>query len=209
MHMNKTIRFLKERLLIATTVSAILPGLITAAVEYIMTGGHLGWTPIWASCIGGLVAWIVLMFILPEPLESSETRRLPNPLDPSEPPTEERFFSPRTPAELVASIYGLTDVKAEAMAKFHIGHWLKVEGKIINVSLIQSFSHKTTMVFIGTSNEEELFLSLEFDSRIWNNRVSSLDIGEPISAIGKIKQISSIDVRLAECELVNETGLCT
>ena len=166
MQMSKTIRFLKERLLIATTVSAILPGLITAAVEYIMTGGHLGWAPIGAACIGGLVAWIVLMFILPEPIESSELRRLPNPLDPSATLTEERFFSPRTPAELVASVYGLTDVKAEAIANFHIGHWLKVEGEIINVSLIQSFSHKTTLVLIGTSNEEELFLSLEFDSRL-------------------------------------------
>ena len=226
--MRKSIRFLKERRLIVAAASAILPGVAAAAIEYILTDGNVGWIPLLAACIGGLGTWIALALIeLPESVESShpymsgESREqsnlselvstlgspnLPMLSNPSEESLEEeRFFSPRTPAELVASIDGLTDVMAEKMTEVHIGHWMRVEGIIANVG--QSFSRDTTFMSVRVSDEEITRVSLSFDSRIWHRRVSSFAKGDRVSAIGKIDEVSSSNVYLVECELADYTTL--
>ena len=106
-----------------------LPGLIAAVVEYILTSGVSGIAAIPSAIVGGFVSAVVL-FILNRSVESQSPQLTEQPQGggPSDPtrhsglvepipslrpkvlPSGDRFFSPRTPAELVGEIEGKTEL---------------------------------------------------------------------------------------------------
>ena len=177
--------------------SAILPGSFAAIIQYILTGGVSGWIPLVATLLGGIVAAVVLLFTAKRrPLDLTKS------YEPLVPLTEGRAISPRTPAELVAEIKGLTEIVATDVSRRHIGQWLRVQGQVRDVS--QRFISKGTIIVSITGAETTLLLFLYFDAKIWGSQVSSFIVGDRISAIGKIDRIDRTGlIRLEECALVN------
>ena len=184
----------------ATVAAAtILPGIIAGIIEYVVTKGVSGWLPLAAALIGGLLTMAVLWLI--EKQRSHESPASPELPDPPESPgsmTEGKIFSPRTPAELVAEVEGLTEIAAEDVSRRHIGQWLKVEGRIFNVS------GRGDRVRASLSSQiRQPFIALYFVANDWREILKAYNSGDRLSAIGKIEAVSSGSITLEECELVN------
>lgn len=120
---------------------------------------------------------------------------------PTTPAAKERVFSPRTPAELLEAIEGLTDLAAETVSRPHIGSWLRLEGKIRNMSLLRLSKEQINVSLVLPLDEVDVFLLFRAD--IWKERLELYVEGDQISAIGKILSVSrSGYVQLEECELI-------
>ena len=201
---RKVLRYIKRRPLITITLAAVLPGAIASLIEYFLTNGISGVIPILAAFVGGILAALGLSFVKPdEPPHRSETIQVPATPETSTPstlpdsPPEERIFSPRTSAELVDEINGMTEVVAERVSARHIGQWLKVKGPIGDVSI------RGREICVPIM-ETEPSMFLYFDESRWSNRLKSFDVGDQISVIGEIRSIRrSGIVRLEKCELVS------
>lgn len=173
-------------------LSVLLPGALTALAEYMITGGVAGWAPLVAAVIGGLASVIVLWLV--------DKRKLVEPPEtqiPSTPTADGKDFSPRTSAELLASVQGLTEVAAERASERHVGLWLRVDGNVLDV--IED-SRSITVFMAESDDKARLFL--EFPSRQWSARLRSLDLDDPISAVGRITRIARQGyISLEDCEL--------
>ena len=120
------------------------------------------------------------------------------------PEVKARVLSPRTPAELVNSVEGLTDIATEERSRPHIGTWLRVNGKITNISQIP-FSGDILVHLNVPPDDTTVFLT--FDGSNWGQRLRLHEVGDRISASGQIDGINQHlggHVDLEECEL-NET----
>ena len=186
-------------------LSILLPGALTALAEYMITGGVAGWAPVVAAVIGGfasvLVLWLVDKRKVAGPPALQESTTLPSPpasQNLTAPQIDGRDFSPRTPAELLASVEGLTEIAAESASQRHIGLWLKVKGNVLNVR--EDGFDNTITVFLNESISQK-GMHLEFDANRWGARLRTLDIGDMISAVGKIESINSY-MHLASLSLV-------
>ena len=228
--MRRAIRYFKDRYWATLAVATISPGVLTAAIEYIVTKGVSGLLPLGAAALGGCLTIGALKFIeTPDVNGLNPTIKVPQSPDvPSrrsgvrpapgateipqshEIPdrigllSEDRFFSPRTPDELVHEVKGLTDIVAKEVSKRHISHWLRVEGRIRNV---QEYEYMDYIFIYVAQADVNVDLILEFDRSYWRERLIAFNVGDHISAIGKIKGISSSlggTVSLDECELVND-----
>ena len=180
-------------------VAMILPGVLTAAVEYVITRGVSGAISIGAAVIGGLLAAILLSFIerpvIPEPPNQPEPLSERVSLS-----SETRVFSPRTPTELVAEIEGksMTTLTAAAVSQRHIGQWLRVNGSIDNI-----YDWLGSITVSIKTLEHQTSMTLQFNKNVWLETLKPFNIGDQITAIGKIDSISSISVTLEECELID------
>ncbi len=145
---------------------------------------------------------VVLRFVKErEPLQSSLASDLPNSPIPSAFQIEDRDFSPRPTAELVASVEGLTEIAATSASQRHLGLWHRVEGPVVNVR--EEVSGSVITVYIKESMDE-VSVFLDFDNKRWGARLMSLNVGDHISAIGKIDSISYAGfLSLGECELLD------
>ena len=117
---------------------------------------------------------------------------------------DNRIFSRRTPAELVDQIKGLTEVQAKHKNKLHIGQWMTIKANVADVSET-TYANDIQVSIISESGPS---LVLGFDANTWGMKVRSLDVGDQISAIGKIRDIRTMGqygfIFLEECELINE-----
>ena len=202
---------------ITVTVAAMVPSIIAGVIEYALTRGVSGWIPL-VSGLGGALGTIVLLWALslkkpigkvsgemsPEGVSAATTNRpditpyekreLPKALDTG------RVFSRRTPAELIALVKGHTEIMAKHVGKPHIGHWMKVEGAIINVQ--DSGLDKVITVHMNESRNQ-VTVFLDFDKKRWESHVSALAIGDRIAAIGRIDIIAQGEwISLNECEML-------
>lgn len=222
---RRLLRFIKTRPWVTIIFAAILPGTCASVVEYFLTSGVSGQIPIIAAISGGSLAamLIVVLYLLKahdrngqleagEPVVVREViREIPvEELDENtrqstfpDSDTEERIFSPRTPAELVGEIAGMTTMVAERHSERHIGQWLRIEGLVDDVS-----SHYKEIRISIHKTEALLFLS--FDESRWGSRLLSLNVGDNVVAIGRIDSIrlpilggEGGSVFLKECELID------
>ena len=116
------------------------------------------------------------------------------------PVESERIFSRRTPEELIALVKDKTEWAASDLTKPHIGTWLRIKGPIYN---IRPPSDNTVTVAVDFSRGyPTLLVFLSFDETPWRERLRILDIGDSITAIGKISQINKTNISLEECELI-------
>lgn len=181
---------------IIRVLSMVLPGALTALAEYMITGGVGGWAPLVAVVIGGFASVLVLWLVDKRKVEEPPAQQsLPAHY------TEGKDFSPRTPAELIASVKGLTDIAAASATQHDIGLWLRVDGTARNVKEhISSDVIEVSVVESGT----KVSLFLDFAASRWGARLRSLDVGDSVSAIGRITHIArSGHVVLEDCELLN------
>ena len=113
-------------------------------------------------------------------------------------PDSRKIFSPRTPEELVAAVDGLTEIAAAEVSNRHIGHWLRVDGTISDISEI--FGSITVRLARG---DDKVSVSLWFNEDDWRDSLVTLNIGDYVSAEGKIKRVATFGfVTLEDCELL-------
>ena len=191
----------KEHYWITVLVTAVLSAVITAVTEYALTKGVSGVTPLVAVGIG-LSVGVVLAGM--QVIERRGSSSGPQPLKPNEvqgpthTPSVGRDLSPRTPPELVAEVQGKTELAAKDTSKRHIGQWLRISGSIRDIS------SRSNSIEVMARDRDQTTVFFEFNSSIWRDRLAPLNIGDGITAIGKIDSISSVGyVRLEECELVD------
>ena len=230
--------------------ATILPGVLTAGIEFLATNGVTGLIPLGAAIAGGILALLVLMYIAARnpdrstpSMETSRGPEIPNSslatsapeipnsslatcstsapeipnssLPTSAPEIPSRlgvpntvgrtigckFFSPRKPDELVHEVQGLTEIAAREASQRHIGHWLSVDGHIIDVFDI---SISRSVVLLIRLVDSKTVISMAFDETIWRTRLLGFNIGDHVAGIGRIARISSSvegRVDLEECEL--------
>ena len=157
--------------IVATAI--IAPGGFAALIEYALTNGSSGWIPVLASVAGGIIASIIL-----KRLQEGQPVGLRN-------QDERKTFSPRTPKELVAAVSGLTEIAATEVSNRHIGHWLRVDGTISDIS--EGFGSITVHLARG---DDKVSVYLEFNEDDWRDSLVTLNIGDYVSAEGKIRHIS-------------------
>ena len=61
--MGNVFRLLRKRSKVTVMIGIIAPGLITEVVQYLLTGGVLGWYPILAAFVGGALSLAILGFV--------------------------------------------------------------------------------------------------------------------------------------------------
>ena len=219
---RRVVKYIKRRPWITITIAAVLPGACASLIEYVMTNGVSGGIPIIAAIAGGAVAAILLHLLRAhnsndqlETVESGVVREVIREISVEDldenarqsilpdSATEERVLSPRTPAELVDEIAGMTELVAECHSARHIGQWLRVEGPVEDVSRY----YKEIRLTLG---EAETSLFLTFDECRWSERLQSLNVGDRVVAIGKISRVrramsSGLGgyVSLEACELID------
>lgn len=111
--------------------------------------------------------------------------------------SSERIFIDDTPETILKLTDGLTTVQRNKFAEIYIGKWMKVTGPVRNVMPSRK-DEKIVTVSFGLAKS----VSLRFD-RQWSDRVAMLRVKQTISAIGKVKEISVLDIDLVECELIS------
>ena len=162
------LKWAKERYWVSVAIAAVLPSVLAGIVEYVWTKGVSGLAPIAFALIGGLGAMAVLRFVH-EPKQVDPSAPIDQPASAATPEsqTERKDFSPRTPAELVASIKGLTEIAAKNASQRHLGLWMKVEGRVSDVS--EAVSPNIIMVHINESTDG-VSVFLDFDKNHWGAR---------------------------------------
>ena len=123
--------------------------------------------------------------------------------DSSESGFEGKRFSPRTLKELVDSVEGLTEIAADKVSERHIGLWLSVEGSVIDIREM-IFSDNLLAVQMSVS-ENDASAVLYCDKKRWGQLLNSVDVGDQMTAIGRIASIGRYrTISLDECELTNQ-----
>lgn len=201
--MLRTINYLRRRYWTTVVVAATLPGASAAAIEFVVTNGVQGPWPIGTAIAGGVLTAVVLRFVqIPELTQThsgAETVLSPDSSQFLPSKTGGRFFSPRSLDELVGELEGQTSIVAREVSKRHIGHWLRVRGRISDVSEYEDW----IWVHISPLNSD-IRLMLEFTKKSWHEKLVAYNAGDEISAIGKITSIEKSYrgyIELEDCEL--------
>ena len=111
-----------------------------------------------------------------------------------------RLLVNATPAELRALHKQHTSLHTQRIAEPYIGKWLKVSGRLHDVSKYSS----TTFVTLEADSPlkiPDITLKLRFDDSVWGDRLALLHRGDHVSIIGKIEEISAVTITLTDCEL--------
>lgn len=214
--MRQVIAFAKRRYWASIIVGTVAPGAIAALVMYIVTDGVTGWWPIAAAVLGGLLTAGALSLIggneptnqpgIAQPLPLTNQPGIAQPSLPTS-FVQGKVFSPRTPDELVNEVKGLTDIRRQHTIQLHLGQWLHVTGHIRDVR--QTFSDGEIAVSVGLVKSDVRVL-LYFAPSYWQTRLQAANIGDTISAIGKIKDIEPFGgsglIWLDECDMLDLSG---
>lgn len=194
---------------VAVAVGIVLPGVFGAIVEPLLEDVlqvtlPAGTLPIVSAIVGGLIAYMLWEFFdrrsknssaiaIPVVVQSQSTDSRPN-LQ-----LAGKTLSPRTPAELVGEVKGLTTIAAEREAGRHLGNWLQTTIAVWDVRERQFFKQ---MRVSGDNVADGTSIHLYFESKLWKVALETLNRGDQISAVGKIDRITDSSVSLQECELL-------
>ena len=199
-------------------VGAIGSGTASAIIEYILTGATTAWLPL-VIMVAILLLLLAVFWVLHEPEQKNQPEIVQSPPLPTSQPeivqppplpahlAQGRIFSPRSPDELVNEVKGLTDIRRQHAIQLHLGQWLHVEGRIRNVGQMAPDDEITVSVDLTKSG---VTVFMDFAPSYWQARLQAANIGDTISAIGKIENVQSYGgdgfVSLDECELVALNG---
>ena len=184
---------------LSALVLVTLPGLLTAVAQYYMTNGMVGFTPIGASVIGGIAAYLLWLLVQPpkEPEASDTVGVLSNAVNLTG-KVPGRTYSRRTPEELVAEIADKTEIVGMELSKRHLRQWLRITGRVRDVKHI--FGDKVGVYLEYEFTEPQLIL--HFSAKVWGDRLNALNRGDDIVVEGKIESIRRRDVWFEDCELI-------
>ena len=126
----------------------------------------------------------------------------PEPQTPELPESVEgKVFSRRSVRQLTNLTRGLTAVEADNATKPHIGIWLRVQGRVLNV-YEQTEERMTVSLIQGFLFFQRKILAY-FD-RGSRDRLKILPLGHKIAVVGEIAIISGGGITLTKCKLVDK-----
>ena len=146
--------------------------LVGSVIQYIRTGGVSGLTPVGAVLVGGVVGMVVSWMVMGKP--EQQTPELPESV-------EGKAFSPRSVHELTNLTRGKMAVEADNATKPHIGKWLRVQGRILNV--YKPTEGRMTILLIHGSWFSRRKILAYFD-RGWRDRIETLPSRHEITVDG-------------------------
>jgi hypothetical protein len=123
-------------------------------------------------------------------------------------PNERDFVRDNITAEYLMSIFnepGRTTVQGNTLVEPYIGKWMKVSGVMRDVRKNEFFSQMTFERNPRLERTDWLYytdLYMLFRGN-WIQRVVILRPGDRLTVIGQIERVSSIDLQLNNCELVD------
>ena len=107
-----------------------------------------------------------------------------------------------TPEDLTGFFKGdHTSTQAGKMVEAYIGKWMKISGPVGDVSGSTALVRQVT--FAGRSIFSYNHVLMYFYKQELFDQLSTLKPGDNITVIGQIAQVSSQDVRLENCEIVD------
>ena len=176
--------------------SGVGAAMAAGILEYFMTGGTSGWVPLVSGVAGAIIGTAIFVAVRPKtavPNTSAPNTPAPNTPAPNTPApntpapnVEDRILCPRTPQELVDMVAGKTDMECERISQRYVNTWLDISGKVEDVEDRLDLGLHVT---IEPPHWPGINYSAYF-SRKWMNRISILDIGDNISAVGQIDEIN-------------------
>ena len=114
-------------------------------------------------------------------------------------PSSSKIYTQRTPAEICAEFEGRTSLQAETLVKTHIGKWIRLQGKISDIS-----SARDNISVTLTNRQPNI--CLWFDAKLWQQHLETAISGDSIEAEGKIESIEQYWFFVEDCELIEVTA---
>ena len=108
-----------------------------------------------------------------------------------------RFFTPRTPAELVEEMNGKTSIAQKAIIKRHKGHWMTVEGDLAGADYLL-----WGVLASLRSTQTQPSIMLRFLSPKWRKAFKPFNEGDRIRVTGQVDNADHTWVTLRKCEIV-------
>jgi hypothetical protein len=104
-----------------------------------------------------------------------------------------------TPEQLWANFDGRTDVQAQKLLELYVGKWMKISGKIGDVSQIG----KILLVnFERGRIPDYYFFHMYFRDQRFIDRLAVMQRGEHVDVLGRIDKVVNVMIDLEDCELV-------
>ena len=195
--MRSGARWLREHFWHTLALAMVLPGVLTAGVQFTLTGGVDGPIPIVSAIVGGVLA--TLMLRPPAKNESPPSSVMTHIKDPQPTPTTsvqtpKREWSLETVEELMKprASKRVADRLTRSAAE---GRWILFEGKLHDVEERFDGIHLGLSLDLG----KIVFARVNPD---WRDYVQLLEIGARVVVIGRIETIEEYYVSLSECELI-------
>ncbi len=116
---------------------------------------------------------------------------------------EERSFVDVTPEHLTRVFEEHTEVQAKTRVADVIGKWMKVSGPLGSVGDFTSFS----LVTFAYGSFPRVTVCMYFRKRKWFDRLSVLNRGDNITAVGRIREVRYGELHLDNCELADLEGM--
>lgn len=115
-------------------------------------------------------------------------------------PPSERIFVDKTPQELTKIFKTYIDAQAEKLIQPYMGKWLRIAGPVQNASQI---SGKFWQVFLHLESDSMFGIQIVlYFANTWTEHLSLISRGTNINVIGRISKISSGELDLQACELI-------
>ena len=174
----------------ATLLGSVFAPIATSLTDYILTGGVSGLRTVSATLAGAMIGLLVGFMV------TRKHKQKP-----------ERVPCRKSPRELIALIKGKTQIEADAVTGLYIGTWLRIQGRVYEVS------EESEKISVDLKLEEtsSLILILSDFDKIWRDRVKIISIGETVTVVGEIAYIRPFmdgvgysvgHIGLKKCELV-------
>lgn len=163
--------------ILAVGGGAVVTGLSTTANTYTPYLLSVGWLAL-LTAAGGLV---YMFRTAPKVALTAAQEALAGPA------SREFVADEITSGVLRKKVEGRTSLQVDAISKTYQGQWKKMEGRVKDVSALLN---SRTLVLLTPDDDDEMWgrASIQFDKE-WREQVSALNVGDWISAVGKIEKI--------------------
>lgn len=112
----------------------------------------------------------------------------------------ERAVTPVTPQYLTGFFEGRLDTEGRRLAQPYIDSWMRVDGKIRNVTP----RAKSVSVFLNDEAGTPIPAMFTFNRKKDIERLSTIGMGTPIAAVGQIARVEGATVFLSNAKLMSQ-----
>ncbi len=137
-----------------------------------------------------------------DPLPSSAVANEPPVAAGADTHASDRIFVQKTPQDLTNLFGRQTSILAQRQADAFYGKWMRVSGRLGDVSAWNGFSSIVTFARKTFGKDSTLFMMFR-DEQTAKSRLQVLSAGERITVEGEIARIDRFSVQLTNCTLVD------
>jgi hypothetical protein len=115
----------------------------------------------------------------------------------------ERVITNATPEDIIGLFKNRTSIQAKPLVQSYIGKWMKVSGKVGNVTGEKTSGKQwAAIVFSDRGSFTKLVEVTPFFEEPWIDRVAALAAGDMVTVLGRITTIKYNRIDLFDCELL-------